>query len=127
MALFRARRAALGEDGLQDAYWEIPGTEYVATAPASGRLNDGGRVASAWNATVDTLRREAHESPMVRARIAAEVKRFERDYEVMRSSRADARGAVRSTPRRPGVGKAVRRTSTLLTLLQTIRRFTLGR
>jgi len=105
----------------QDAYWQIPSSEYVPTAPAptSHPLNDRARVASAWSATVDTLRKEAHESPQARTRLVAEVESFEHEYEQRRQDR----GVDRPVGSQPGdkAAGAASWTSSVLTFLHSLK------
>jgi hypothetical protein len=74
---------------IPDAYWEVPSADYVPLEGQSGQdlLDDRDRLDAAWKATVDTLRREADESDEVRARIAAEVKAFDKDRREQQSRR----------------------------------------
>ncbi|MCA2218103.1 hypothetical protein [Jidongwangia harbinensis] len=122
MARFRAKRD--NGSAAHDAYWQIPSAEYVpsGTLPPRRPLDDRSRVADAWSAAVDTLRREAHEPESVRARIAHEVKQFDQDFRRQQARREPDDGTAEPAPSTPA-----RRPWTFLMLMQTLRKMTLHR
>ncbi|SNT32197.1 hypothetical protein SAMN05421812_104478 [Asanoa hainanensis] len=74
------RRAGSALDlELQDAYWELPGGDYVPQGSAPSRLlEDSDHLDASWTATVDSLKGEAQVSPEARQRIKKEVEDFEK-------------------------------------------------
>ena len=62
---------------LQDAYWELPGGDYVPeSSTPSVLLEDSDKLDSSWTATVQSLRNELTEADDVRTRIAQHVEAF---------------------------------------------------